>query len=93
MATLTAKVGFQSIDLYVIPVFVAEMICLAVAGEIRELNGEEAGRALKAYCRWLEQAILSGEKKRSITQSHIDGILAFTECKNLCVWVSEGGEK
>jgi hypothetical protein len=51
---LNATVDGEDLDLWQTPTQITNMICVNHDGQIVELTGKEAKRALQSYCRWVE---------------------------------------
>ena len=91
---LNAKVDGESINLWQTPTQITNMICVNHEGEIVELTGKEAKRALQSYCKWVDGS-LNGKlwnieelkEHREIHDEHIEYIQNLIKTgKRFRVW-------
>lgn len=93
---LHASSNGRTIGLRQTPTQISNMICVNDKGEIGELRGTEAQRALWSYCMWLEY-LSNGIKWNSHEEfeeftneirEEVKYIRKYVKHKNLKVWVS-----
>lgn len=90
---LNATVDGEDLDLWQTPTQITNMICVNHDGQIVELTGKEAKRALQSYCRWVEGSmnrVWDADKlkeHRKEVREHVGYIQSFIKSgKKFRVW-------